>query len=62
MFERYLFGMREQRYGESVEEYVTSLRKLALSCKFGVTVEERLMDQFMLPGNVSLINKTITLV
>lgn len=54
--------MREQRYGESVEEYVTSLRKLALSCKFGVTVEELLMDQFMLPGNVSLINKTITLV
>ncbi|KAJ1186206.1 hypothetical protein NDU88_002989 [Pleurodeles waltl] len=48
ILERYHFGMREQRQGESIEEYVTALRKLASTCKFGSTIEERIRDQFML--------------
>ncbi|KAJ1103060.1 hypothetical protein NDU88_000488 [Pleurodeles waltl] len=37
IMERYHFGLREQGKEESVEEYITALRKLASSCKFGVT-------------------------
>ncbi|KAJ1105850.1 hypothetical protein NDU88_003254 [Pleurodeles waltl] len=48
ILERYHFGMREQGQNESIEEYVTALRKLAATCKFGVTLEERIRDQFML--------------
>ncbi|XP_078503220.1 olfactory receptor 2B6-like [Lissotriton helveticus] len=46
--ERYYFGLREQGKDESVEEFITSLRKLASSCKFGELVEERIRDQFVL--------------
>lgn len=46
--ERYYFGLREQGKEETVEEFVTALRKLASSCKFGVLVEERICDQFVL--------------
>ncbi|KAJ1141718.1 hypothetical protein NDU88_008046 [Pleurodeles waltl] len=48
ILERYHFGMREQKPGESIEEYVTALRKLAATCKFGMTLEERIRYQFML--------------
>ncbi|KAJ1178271.1 hypothetical protein NDU88_003518 [Pleurodeles waltl] len=48
ILERYHFGMREQKPGESIEEYLTALRKLAATCKFGMTMEERIRDQFML--------------
>ncbi|KAJ1200309.1 hypothetical protein NDU88_004133 [Pleurodeles waltl] len=48
ILERYHFGMREQGQNESIEEYITALRKLAATCKFGVTLEERIRDQFML--------------
>ncbi|KAJ1215784.1 hypothetical protein NDU88_003391 [Pleurodeles waltl] len=46
--ERFHFGMREQRPGESIEESITALRKLASTCKFGSTIEERIRDPFML--------------
>ncbi|KAJ1108132.1 hypothetical protein NDU88_005514 [Pleurodeles waltl] len=48
ILERYHFGMRKQKPGESIEEYLTALRKLAATCKFGMTLEERIRDQFML--------------
>ncbi|KAJ1115025.1 hypothetical protein NDU88_003253 [Pleurodeles waltl] len=48
VLERYHFGKRVQHPGESVEEYITVLRKLASSCGFGSNKEERLRDQFML--------------
>ncbi|KAJ1145487.1 hypothetical protein NDU88_011773 [Pleurodeles waltl] len=48
IMERYYFGKREQGKDESVEEYITSLRKLAASCKFGTLVDERIRDQFVL--------------
>ncbi|KAJ1175795.1 hypothetical protein NDU88_001080 [Pleurodeles waltl] len=46
--ERYYFGKREQGKDESVEEYITNLRKLAASRKFGTLVDERIRDQFVL--------------
>ncbi|KAJ1215286.1 hypothetical protein NDU88_002895 [Pleurodeles waltl] len=48
IMERYYFGKREQGKDELVEEYITSLRKLAASCKFGTLVDERIRDQFVL--------------
>ncbi|KAJ1181402.1 hypothetical protein NDU88_006609 [Pleurodeles waltl] len=48
IMERYHFGLREQGKEESVEEYITALRKLASSCKFGALVEERIRVQFVL--------------
>ncbi|KAJ1129632.1 hypothetical protein NDU88_007998 [Pleurodeles waltl] len=48
ILERFHFGMREQRPGESIEGYITALRKLASTCKFGITIEERIRNQFML--------------
>ena len=45
--ERYHFGLREQGKDESVE-YVTGLRKLATTCKFGAQLEERIRDQLVL--------------
>lgn len=48
ILERYNFGKGIQNEGESVEGYVTRLRKLASSCKFGELCEERIRDQFML--------------
>ncbi|KAJ1179503.1 hypothetical protein NDU88_004737 [Pleurodeles waltl] len=48
ILEGFHFGMREQRPGENIEQYVTALRKLASTCKFGSTIEERIRDQFML--------------
>ncbi|KAJ1151171.1 hypothetical protein NDU88_003958 [Pleurodeles waltl] len=48
ILERYHFCMMEQRPGENVEEYITALRKLAATCTFGSTIDERIRDQFML--------------
>ncbi|KAJ1138955.1 hypothetical protein NDU88_005334 [Pleurodeles waltl] len=42
------FGKREQGKDETVEEYITGLRKLAASSKFGALVDERIWDQFVL--------------
>ena len=48
ILERFHFHKRNQLEGETIEDYITSLRKLASSCKFAETVEERIRDQFML--------------
>lgn len=48
VLERHHFGRRMQRSGESIEDYITALRKLASTCNFGDNYEERLRDQFML--------------
>ncbi|KAJ1197985.1 hypothetical protein NDU88_001829 [Pleurodeles waltl] len=47
ILERYYFGRRLQVEGETVENYLTDLRRLASSCKFGSTLDERIRDQFM---------------
>ncbi|KAJ1153148.1 hypothetical protein NDU88_005910 [Pleurodeles waltl] len=59
--ERYYFGKREQGKDESVEEYITSLRKLAASCKFGTLVDERFRDQFVLKCSSDKIREELWL-
>ena len=47
-FERYRFNLRGQRPGESFEQYVTSLRQIALRCNFEtITPDEILRDRIM---------------
>ena len=40
VYERYVFNICEQVQEESVDSYITSLRKLALSCEFGMLTDE----------------------
>ncbi|KAJ1088054.1 hypothetical protein NDU88_001213 [Pleurodeles waltl] len=48
ILQSYYFGKRKQTDDESIEDFVTALRKLASSCNFGENLEERIRDQFML--------------
>ncbi|KAJ1169187.1 hypothetical protein NDU88_001093 [Pleurodeles waltl] len=48
ILQRYYFGKRKQMDDESIEDFVTALRKLASSCNFGENLEERIRDRFML--------------
>ncbi|KAJ1200910.1 hypothetical protein NDU88_004731 [Pleurodeles waltl] len=59
--ERYYFGKREQGKDESVEEYITSLRKLAASCKFGALMDERIRDQYVLKCSSDKIREELWL-
>jgi transposase InsO family protein len=47
MFETYRFGCRKQEEGESIDAYVTSLRRLADNCNF-TDKDRRLRDQVVL--------------
>ncbi|KAJ1172620.1 hypothetical protein NDU88_004464 [Pleurodeles waltl] len=48
IIKRYYFVLREQRSDELVEEYITSLQKLASTCKFGESTEEQIRDELVL--------------
>jgi len=39
VFERYMFNTAVQEPGETIDDYVTRLRRLAVSCKFSTTAE-----------------------
>ncbi|KAJ8880675.1 hypothetical protein PR048_017145 [Dryococelus australis] len=51
--ERHIFFTREQREGESIDSYVTELRKLSQSCEFGEMKESLIKDRIIseLPDN-----------
>ena len=48
-YESYLFYMRSQDVGESVERYIATLRKMAKTCNFG-QVEDRLIRDRVVMG------------
>lgn len=48
IFERYMFNSRKQKEFESVDTFITSLHKLAETCKFGDLREELIRDQIVL--------------
>ena len=51
LYERYVFNSCGQNQGESVDSYVTHLRKFALSCKFGTLTDELICDKFVIGIN-----------
>ncbi|KAJ1197619.1 hypothetical protein NDU88_001475 [Pleurodeles waltl] len=61
ILERYYFGKRLQREGECIENYVTDLRRLASSCKFGVLTDERISDQFILGCHIEKVREELWL-
>ena len=48
VYERYVFNSCEQNQGESVDSYVTRLRKFASSCKFGTLTDELICDKLVI--------------
>ncbi|KAJ1099643.1 hypothetical protein NDU88_004742 [Pleurodeles waltl] len=55
ILERYYFGKRLQREGESIEDYVTDLRRLSSSCKVASLTDERIRDRFKLGCNIEKV-------
>ena len=47
MAARFLFHQRQQQPGESVAIYLAELRKLAVPCEFGETLDEALRDRLV---------------
>ena len=45
--ERFYFHKRVQAVGESIADFDVVLRKLAIHCEFGATLEESLRDRFV---------------
>ena len=45
--ERFYFHKRIQAVGESIADFDAALRKLAIHCEFGATLEESLHDRFV---------------
>ena len=47
VYERYVFNSCEQNQGESVDSYVTRLRKVASSCKFWTLTDELIREKLV---------------
>ena len=47
IYERARFNKRDQKEGESVEEYITALYELAETCEYGTLREEMLRDRLV---------------
>lgn len=46
--DRFNFQQRKQEAGESINEYVAALKKLAIICKFGALHDEFVKDQIVM--------------
>ncbi len=46
---RYDFRQRRQGEDETMDEYLTAIRTLAMDCNFGETLVERLLEQLTIP-------------
>ena len=46
-YERHVFRQSSQKEDETVEQYATRLKKLALTCEFGDTKEDAIRDQII---------------
>ena len=57
--ERYRFRQRGQRHDESVEDYISSLRSLSLTCEFGDMRDEFIRDQLVEKTNCGRIRERL---
>ena len=47
IYERYVFNCRSQKPGESLDQFLTELRKFTLTCQFGTFEDELLRDRIV---------------
>lgn len=47
-YERYIFFVRDMKQNETVDEYITELRRLSENCKFGTLCESLIKDRLVL--------------
>ena len=47
-YEWYVFNSCEQTKGESIDNYITCLRKLLLPCEFGTITDELICDRVVI--------------
>ena len=47
IYERYEFNNRNQNIGENVDDYITSLRKMAQKCNFGTLSDDLIRDRIV---------------
>ena len=47
IYERYVFNRRDQESNESVDAYVTALRKLAKTCNYGTLADSLIRDRIV---------------
>ena len=60
-FERNVFHHTKQKAGESVEKFVTRLRKLTASCEYGDQTEDQIRDQVIAAcSSTELLKKLLT--
>ncbi|KAJ1211510.1 hypothetical protein NDU88_006868 [Pleurodeles waltl] len=56
---RYKFFQRKQQKGESADDYVADLKKLALDCKFGSIHDDLIRDQVVVHSNNQSIQERL---
>jgi len=47
IYERARFNRRDQRHGESVEQYISALYELVETCEYGTLINEMLRDRIV---------------
>ncbi|XP_033103638.1 uncharacterized protein LOC117106373 [Anneissia japonica] len=57
--ERFRFHKRDQHHGEPIQTYLAELRRLAMTCDFGNTLEDTLRDRLVCGLNNSHIQKRL---
>lgn len=58
-YERYVFNRRDQESNESVDAYVTALRKLAKTCNYGSLTDSRIRDRMVVGINDNSARKKL---
>ena len=60
-FERAKFGMRVQREGEPVDNFITDLFCFAEHCNFGTLTDELILDRIVVGIRVKALSKKLQL-
>lgn len=59
IYESFLFNQRSQQEGETIDAYVTALRKMAKTCNFGTNEERMLRDRIVLGVRDDLVRQKL---
>lgn len=60
IYERYVFNNKHQESSESVDAYVTKLRKLSLTCEFGQLADQMIRDRIVCGIKDNAVRKKVT--